>query len=171
MHTILPMPTSGGPSRGFPATTRNRATFTPRSVLSPAGDRTSGVMSFTARERSRTLPSSSMRPGFSAPARPEATSFMRPPGVRGHVDGPRASRGARLIGTLGRGTPQGPMPQPRSRRQDDGLARGLRIEELVSLLRLLELPAVRKELLHIHAVVRDELGALGLALFRERPGA
>src|SRR5499433_4429318 len=78
---------------------------------------------------------------------------------------------ARLIGTLGRGTPQGPMPQPRSRRQDDGLARGLRIEELVSLLRLLELPAVRKELLHIPAVVRNELGALGLALLRERPGA
>src|SRR3970282_2797502 len=58
-----------------------------------------------------------------------------------------------------------------SGRQDDGLARRLRVEELVGFLRLLELPAVREELLHAHFPVGDELGAFGLALLRERPGA
>src|SRR5215472_1235760 len=54
--------------------------------------------------------------------------------------------------------------------QDDGLARGLRIEELVGLFRLLELPAVGEELLDVHLEIRDDLGALGLTLFREGPG-
>src|SRR5215468_5623595 len=56
-----------------------------------------------------------------------------------------------------------------SGRQDDGLAGRLRIEEPVSFLGLLEPPAVREEPFHVHLPVGDELGALGLALLRERP--
>src|SRR5215831_15249655 len=62
-----------------------------------------------------------------------------------------------------------PPSARRSGRQDDGLACGLRIEKPVGLLRLLELPAVREESLHVHALVRNELGALGLPLLREGP--
>jgi len=47
-----------------------------RSRLSPAGDSTSGVMSSTTPERSRSPPSASTSPGRSAPARPNRTSFM-----------------------------------------------------------------------------------------------
>ena len=56
-----------------------------------------------------------------------------------------------------------------SRRQDDGLAGRLRVEEPVGFLGLLEPPAVREEPLHVHLALGDELGALGLALLRERP--
>ena len=56
-----------------------------------------------------------------------------------------------------------------SRRQDDGLAGRLRVEEPVGFLGLLEPPAVREEPLHVHLPLGDELGALGLALLRERP--
>ena len=56
-----------------------------------------------------------------------------------------------------------------SGRQDDGLAGRLRVEEPVGFLGLLEPPAVREEPLHVHLPVGDELGALGLALLRERP--
>src|SRR5215470_8508066 len=56
-----------------------------------------------------------------------------------------------------------------SRRQDDGLAGRLRVEEPVGFLSLLEAPAVGEELLHVDLPVGDELGALGLALLRERP--
>jgi hypothetical protein len=56
-----------------------------------------------------------------------------------------------------------------SGRQDDGLAGRLRVEEPVGFLGLLETPAVREESLHVHLPVGDELGALGLALLRERP--
>ena len=56
-----------------------------------------------------------------------------------------------------------------SGRQDDGLAGRLRVEESVGFLGLLEPPAVREEPLHVHLPVGDELGALGLALLRERP--
>src|SRR5215468_9972127 len=59
----------------------------------------------------------------------------------------------------------------RSGREDDGLAGRLRVEELVGLLGLVEPPAVREELLHVDLPVGDELGALGLALLRERPRA
>src|SRR2546425_483065 len=76
MQTILPMPVSGQPSRGRPLITGRRAIFTDRSFFSPAVDSTSGVMSFTTRERSRSVPSSSMRPGFSLPFFPYRTSFM-----------------------------------------------------------------------------------------------
>src|SRR5262245_16850850 len=43
--------------------------------------------------------------------------------------------------------------------------------KLVGLLRLLKLPAAREEALHVHVPVRHELGALGLPLLREGPGA
>src|SRR6516162_1367404 len=56
-----------------------------------------------------------------------------------------------------------------SGRQDDGLAGRLRVEEPVGFLGLLEPPAVREEPLHVHLALGDELGALGLALLRERP--
>src|SRR5262245_4386386 len=56
-----------------------------------------------------------------------------------------------------------------SRRQDDGLAGRLRVEEPVGFLGLLEPPAVREEPLHVHLPLGDELGALGPALLRERP--
>src|SRR5262245_65998313 len=56
-----------------------------------------------------------------------------------------------------------------SGRQDDGLAGRLRVEEPVGFLGLLEPPAVREEPLHLHLPLGDELGALGLALLRERP--
>src|ERR1700756_5837127 len=56
-----------------------------------------------------------------------------------------------------------------SRRQDDGLAGRLRVEEPVGFLGLLEPPAVGEEPLHVHLALGDELGALGLALLRERP--
>ena len=56
-----------------------------------------------------------------------------------------------------------------SGRQDDGLAGRLRVEEPVGFLGLLEPPAVREEPLHVHLPLGDELGALGLALLRERP--
>ena len=56
-----------------------------------------------------------------------------------------------------------------SGRQDDGLAGRLRVEEPVGFLGLLEPPAVRDEPLHVHLALGDELGALGLALLRERP--
>src|SRR5215510_6505432 len=55
--------------------------------------------------------------------------------------------------------------------QDDGLARGLGIEDLVGFLCLLELPAVGEELLHVDLQVGDGLRAFGLTLLRERPGA
>src|SRR5262245_45617136 len=55
--------------------------------------------------------------------------------------------------------------------QDDGLARALGVEDLVGLLCLLELPAVGEELLHVDIQVGDSLGAFGLTLLRERPGA
>ena len=55
-----------------------------------------------------------------------------------------------------------------SRRQDDGLAGRLGVEEPVGLLGLLEPPAVREEPLHVHVALGDELGALGLALLRGR---
>src|SRR4029453_1005933 len=61
--------------------------------------------------------------------------------------------------------------RPCSGRQDDRLARRLRVEELVGFLRLVEPPAMREELLHVDAPVGHELGALGLALLRERPRA
>src|SRR5205085_1470540 len=56
-----------------------------------------------------------------------------------------------------------------SGRQDDRLAGRLRVEEPVGFLGLLEPPAMREELLHVHLPVGDELGAVGLALLRERP--
>ena len=56
-----------------------------------------------------------------------------------------------------------------SRRQDDGLAGRLRVEEPVGFFGLLEPPAVREEPLHVDLALGDELGALGLALLRERP--
>src|SRR5262245_24360955 len=56
-----------------------------------------------------------------------------------------------------------------SGRQDDGLAGRLRVEEPVGFLGLLEPPAVREQPLHVHLALGDELGALGLALLRERP--
>jgi len=58
---------------------------------------------------------------------------------------------------------------PTSRRQDDGLAGRLRVEEPVGFLGLLEPPAVGEEPLHVHLALGDELGALGLALLGERP--
>src|SRR5262249_39664893 len=60
-------------------------------------------------------------------------------------------------------------PDLPSRRQDDGLAGRLRVEQPVGFLGLLEPPAVREETLHVHLPLGDELGALGLALLRERP--
>jgi len=56
-----------------------------------------------------------------------------------------------------------------SGRQDDGLAGRLRVEEPVGFLGLFEPLAVREEPLHVHLPLGDELGALGLALLRERP--
>src|SRR5262249_27474267 len=71
---------------------------------------------------------------------------------------------------FGRATSRKPCPDLlTSGRQDDGLAGRLRVEEPVGFLGLLEPPAVREEPLHVHLPVRDELGALGLALLRERP--
>src|SRR5262249_41404902 len=64
------------PSRGRPRTAGRRAALTFRSFVRLAGASTSGVMSFTTRERSRSTPSPSMSPGFSAPALPKRTSFM-----------------------------------------------------------------------------------------------
>ena len=61
------------------------------------------------------------------------------------------------------------LSSPTSRRQDDGFAGRLRVEQPVSFLGLLEPPAVREQPLHVHLALGDELGALGLALLRERP--
>src|SRR5262249_53400392 len=61
------------------------------------------------------------------------------------------------------------LRSPTSGRQDDGLAGRLRVEEPVGFHGLLEPPAVREEPLHVHLPLGDELGALGLALLRERP--
>src|SRR5215813_6149959 len=55
--------------------------------------------------------------------------------------------------------------------QDHSLAGRLRVEQPVGLLRLLERPAVREQLLDVDLHVGDELGALGLPLLRERPRA
>lgn len=56
-----------------------------------------------------------------------------------------------------------------SRWQDDALAGCLRIEYAVGLLGLVELPAVRKQLVDGDVVVGHELGAFGLTVRRERP--
>src|SRR3954469_11367569 len=58
-----------------------------------------------------------------------------------------------------------------SGRQDNRLARRLRVEDPVGLLGLFELPSVREQHLDVDLPVGDELGALRLALLRERPGA
>src|SRR5262249_61475002 len=92
-------------------------------------------------------------PGSPASGRPRGAGSGGPPAVRRPP-----GTCARLTGEL-----------ESSGREHDRLARRLRVEELVGFLRLLELPAVREELLHVHAAVGDELGALGLALLRERP--
>src|SRR6185436_14192026 len=59
----------------------------------------------------------------------------------------------------------------RSGRQNNRLARRLRVEKLVRFLRLVELPTVREELLNVDLLVGDELAAFGLPLLRERPRA
>jgi len=59
------------------------------------------------------------------------------------------------------------MPQPGSRRKMTALPSSACRKSLWGLLRLLELPAVGEELLHVHAPVGNELGAFGLALLRE----
>src|SRR5690349_23898776 len=85
MQTILPMPASGQPRRGRPFTGGSRSGFTPRSRLRPAGVTTSGVMSSTTFERSRSWPAASTSPGRSAPARPYRTSFMGDRSVGGQA--------------------------------------------------------------------------------------
>src|SRR5262249_445947 len=56
-----------------------------------------------------------------------------------------------------------------SGRRDAGCAGRSRVEGPGAFLGLLEPPALREEPLHVHLPVGDELGALGLALLRERP--
>src|SRR3989441_3643920 len=76
MQTIFPIPASGHPSRGRPRTVGNRARLSPRRRRSDAGVSAAGVRSATTLDRSRRLPSGSIRPGLSAPGRPYRTSFM-----------------------------------------------------------------------------------------------
>src|SRR5215470_13682152 len=84
MHTILPIDASGQPSRGRPRTRGRRWSLAARRRRRAAGASAAGVTSSMTRERSRSLPSPSMTPGRSAPARPNRTSFM--PGRSGVAD-------------------------------------------------------------------------------------
>ena len=54
---------------------------------------------------------------------------------------------------------------------DHAFARGLRIEQPVRFLGLLELPAVREEAVDVDAAIGDVAGAVGLADGREGPRA
>src|SRR4029453_9928 len=84
MQTILPIDASGQPSRGRPRTRGRRASLAARRRRRAAGASAAGVTSLMIRERSRSLPSPSITPGRSAPARPNRTSFM--PGLSGVAD-------------------------------------------------------------------------------------
>src|SRR5262245_8410651 len=84
MQTILPMEASGQPRRGRPRTRGRRASLAARRRRSAAGASVAPVTSSITRERSRSLPSPSMTPGRSAPARPNRTSFM--PGLSSVAD-------------------------------------------------------------------------------------
>src|SRR5262249_39904349 len=76
MHTILPIDASGQPSRGRPRTRGRRGSLVARRRRRAVGASAAGVTSSMTRERSRSLPSPSMMPGRSAPARPNRTSFI-----------------------------------------------------------------------------------------------
>src|ERR1700730_11799581 len=54
--------------------------------------------------------------------------------------------------------------------QEYALAGGLGVEQLVGLVRLIELPAVGEEFFDVELAVDDELRALGLSHLREGPG-
>src|SRR5262245_2056846 len=84
MQTIFPMEASGQPRRGRPRTRGRRASLAARRRRRAAGASTAGVTSSMTRERSRSLPSPSITPGRSTPARPNRTSFM--PGLSGVAD-------------------------------------------------------------------------------------
>jgi hypothetical protein len=58
-----------------------------------------------------------------------------------------------------------------SRLEDHALAGALRVEHPIGLLGLIKPPAVREQFFDRDAVVGDELGAVGLAVRREGPGA
>src|SRR6266545_4258191 len=64
------------PRRGRPFTSGSFLGSSLPSSFSFAGASVSVPMSLTLRDRSRSLPSASMRPGFSLPAGPKRTSFM-----------------------------------------------------------------------------------------------
>src|SRR5215831_10254569 len=66
-----------GPRRGRPLTSGSFFVSSFASSLSFAGASAGASMSFTLRDRSRSLPSASMRPGFSLPGAPKRTSFIR----------------------------------------------------------------------------------------------
>src|SRR3954463_7989362 len=53
--------------------------------------------------------------------------------------------------------------------QEHALAGGLAVEQLVGLLGLIQLPAMREQLFDIDLAVDDELRALGLTHLREGP--
>ncbi len=68
--TNLPLPATQAPIRGLPFTSGSRFVSSLRRAESAASDSVAGSMSFTLRDRSRSLPSASTRPGFSLPAGP-----------------------------------------------------------------------------------------------------
>src|ERR1700694_908391 len=76
MATNLGGGATHGPSRGLPFTKGSFLVSSLRSCASDAGASVDPSMSFTLRDRSRNLPSASIRPGFSLPAGPLRTSFM-----------------------------------------------------------------------------------------------
>src|SRR5215510_256854 len=65
-----------GPSRGLPETGFIRLRFAFLIFATPPEASMAPSISFTMRDRSRTLPSSPMMPGFSRPGAPYRTSFI-----------------------------------------------------------------------------------------------
>ena len=55
--------------------------------------------------------------------------------------------------------------------QDYALAGGLGVEQTIRFLGLVQPPTMGKEFINVNIVVGDELGAVGLPLRREGPGA
>jgi hypothetical protein len=66
----LRMPAIGVPSRCLPRTTGRRSIFSPRSALRLVGASAAPSISRSFLLGSRSLPSPSIRPGFSFPGRP-----------------------------------------------------------------------------------------------------
>jgi hypothetical protein len=70
MAMKLPTLPMQGPSRGLPPTTLSRLMLAFLILARPPAASISPSISFTIRDRSRSLPSASMMPGFSRPGAP-----------------------------------------------------------------------------------------------------